>query len=428
MYSLFSIFNRKPQKTERKYDEDWENEDDRKNDADFSTFPVGKGSPNQQCVTPQRGVERIGKRANIVLGDKVQKAFISKGNDLSIANIGTSPTRKPEGLSSRTPSASGGGAPNWRNQLGTYNTSINYPLIEESTIPFLMTKDGSILNIEQLSISGDNELMNIRGKDDNNVYQLDIPTGKIVNYVGGPESTKINRIAHVTKSPSKDKNELILGVSTSSVFTLDPRINAKDKTAQRFRYSKPIGLQCISSTDDGNVLYSSDNNYDLRLSNSIDKKAKSCIPFSDKIVHTDVTKDGRFVLATTPYYLMILPTEIGEFGRTKNGYNQSITANAELLKLQLSTEDMLKHRLDDVYYTSSYFNRGEDEEKYILASIGNLIVLWDFTLLKKDFNKYKGRYQIQVFNKEINEKQFVYGEGNDIVVNMYDKTYLHHLS
>jgi hypothetical protein len=65
-----------------------------------------------------------------------------------------------------------------------------------------------------------------------------------------------------------------------------------------------------------------------------------CSP-SDAITGMDVTADGSYILATTPHYLLVIPTQVE--GQVKSGFAQSITAKAQApIKLQVLHKGRLR--------------------------------------------------------------------------------------
>jgi len=96
----------------------------------------------------------------------------------------------------------------------------------------------------------------------------------------------------------------------------------------------------------------------------------------------DVTADGSYVLATTPYYLLVIPTQID--GQAKSGFGQSITAKAAPpIKLQISPDDMVKYNIAQLDFTPAHFNTGDAQEEFISTSTGNYIITWNFTKIKQ---------------------------------------------
>ncbi len=102
----------------------------------------------------------------------------------------------------------------------------------------------------------------------------------------------------------------------------------------------------------------------------------------DAITGMDVTADGSYILATTPHYLLVIPTAIQ--GQAKSGFAQSITAKADApIKLQVSPDDMVHYNISSLNFTPAHFNTGDAQEEFISTSTGNYIITWDFKKIKQ---------------------------------------------
>jgi hypothetical protein len=80
---------------------------------------------------------------------------------------------------------------------------------------------------------------------------------------------------------------------------------------------------------------------DLRLFDKIGKNAKTALPaMGDPILGVDVTKDGRWVVATCKTYLLVIDTLIGE-GRYSGqlGFDRSFPADAKPIPRRLKLKN-----------------------------------------------------------------------------------------
>ena len=88
----------------------------------------------------------------------------------------------------------------------------------------------------------------------------------------------------------------------------------------------------------------------------------------------DTTKDGKWLLATTKTYIVLLPT----FSGAKNGYTHGLGKEKAIpKKLRLSIDDCRKYGVKEVRFTPAKFNDSQDgKEKFIVTSTGDLILTW----------------------------------------------------
>jgi len=88
----------------------------------------------------------------------------------------------------------------------------------------------------------------------------------------------------------------------------------------------------------------------------------------------DSTKDGSYLVATTANYLMVYKTAVGNV----NGYLTSLKKlKLKPAKIELSEEIMNKYNLHDLTFTKAKFdNPYESEEKYIISTVGQCLLMW----------------------------------------------------
>jgi hypothetical protein len=97
----------------------------------------------------------------------------------------------------------------------------------------------------------------------------------------------------------------------------------------------------VTTTASGKLAVASEKG-DIRLFDTIGKNAKTALPpLGDPILGIDVTADGRWIVATTKTYLLLIDTLIGE-GRYQGslGFDRSFPATSKPIprRLQLRAE------------------------------------------------------------------------------------------
>jgi hypothetical protein len=136
----------------------------------------------------------------------------------------------------------------------------------------------------------------------------------------------------------------------------------------------------------------------------------------DAIKSVDVTKDGRWVLATCDRYLILIPTTCkGE----QTGFDVQMGKEKPRPRiLKMKTNDIAKHNLSNISFTPARFNvNKEDGETNIITSLGDYVINWNFNKVKKGI---LDDYKIRKLNQTIVDNQFKFNK-NQIVVTMDHK-------
>jgi hypothetical protein len=156
--------------------------------------------------------------------------------------------------------------------------------------------------------------------------------------------------------------------------------------------------------------------------NDLNKRAKTSLPgLGHNITGMDTTEDGSWVLATTDYYLLLIPTCLSN---GKTGFDVSMGKEKPIpYKLQLRPQDLAKLGIREVKFTSAKFDTGESiEEKWIITSTGPYLITWNFDKVKK-FGIVDD-YKIKKCPEKVVADQFRYNYANEVVVTLPDDVVL----
>jgi hypothetical protein len=114
----------------------------------------------------------------------------------------------------------------------------------------------------------------------------------------------------------------------------------------------------VTTTADGKLAVASEKG-DIRLFDSIGKNAKTALPpLGDPILGVDVTANGRWIVATTKTYLLLVDTLIGEGKYSGSlGFDRSFPATSKPIpkRLQLRAEHVA-YMNHDVSFTAARFD------------------------------------------------------------------------
>ena len=252
----------------------------------------------------------------------------------------------------------------------------------------------------------------------NNLYRMDLETGKIVDEW---ESFKqINDFNPVSKFAQTTGESTLLGVSGKSMYYIDPRVaEGIVNTKTEKTYSQNLGFSNICATADG-FFAVGDKRGAIRLFSEMGKVAKTLIPgLGDPIVGLDVTADGKYVLATCKSYLLLIETQTNDI----NGFNQlwPVDSRPKPRKLMITPENlsyMYQVTKQPISFTPARFNISTNsKEATIVTSTGPYLVTWD---LKKILRNEKSSYRIKQYKSQITAENFEFGTDQRVILTLAD--------
>jgi hypothetical protein len=188
----------------------------------------------------------------------------------------------------------------------------------------------------------DSKMVLMNPTDPNSLYSMDIERGKVVEEWKVHDDINVDHIAPNDKFAQTTREQTLVGVSHNALFRVDPRMSgAKLVDSQYKQYAGKNKFSGVATTSSGKLAVASEKG-DIRLFDSIGKNAKTALPpLGDPILGIDVTASGRWIVATTKTYLLLIDTLIGE-GRYQGnlGFDRSFPASAKPMpkRLQLRSE------------------------------------------------------------------------------------------
>ncbi|CDO75567.1 hypothetical protein BN946_scf184858.g7 [Trametes cinnabarina] len=249
------------------------------------------------------------------------------------------------------------------------------------------------------------------------LYNLDIERGKVVEEWKVHDDITVDAIAPDNKFAQMTPEQTLIGISHNALFRIDPRVSGTKMVDSQFKqYVSRNKFSSVATTEAGKLAVASEKG-DIRLFDSIGKNAKTALPpLGDPIIGVDVTADGRWIVATTKTYLLLIDTLIGEGRYTGQlGFDRSFPANAKPIprRLQLRAEHVA-YMDGTVSFTPARFNMGEGkEENAIVTSTGQYVVAWDFAKVKKG---HLDKYEIKKYDQFVVQDNFKFGDDKEIIV------------
>lgn len=265
---------------------------------------------------------------------------------------------------------------------------------------FVLKKaDGSILSPSRVMLADHERRMGLLDHDD--PYALcyaDVETGKVVqewNFKKDDVDIPMTDIVPETKNAPAEDRTTFLSFDTNRICRWDTRdpsgvvqsyspeldyVSGKD-------YSKNTNFTCMATTGDGSVVVGSKDGKVRLYSNKLSlKKASTAFPgIGTPITHIDVTFDGKWVVATTDYFIEVIKTTAtDDDGKPINGFHKSLSVHAsppKLLKLRAEDRAMMG---DSPFKKAKFTFVTESgiQERWIVTTCGMYSVLWNFRQVK----------------------------------------------
>ncbi|ETW83963.1 hypothetical protein HETIRDRAFT_381245 [Heterobasidion irregulare TC 32-1] len=263
----------------------------------------------------------------------------------------------------------------------------------------------------------DSKMVIMNPRNHNSLYNLDIERGKIVEEWKVHDDVQVNHIAPENKFAQTTPEQTLIGASHNALFRIDPRISGNKMVDSQFKqYVSKNKFSGVTTTASGKLAVASEKG-DIRLFDSIGKNAKTALhPLGDPIIGVDVTADGRWIVATTKTYLLLIDTLIGQGKYAGSlGFDRSFPADAkpQPRRLQLRAEHVA-YMNHNISFSPARFNVGQDQdENSIVTSTGQYVIAWDFAKVKKG---QMDKYEIKKYEDLVVQDNFRFGNDKDIIV------------
>ncbi|KAF4575034.1 hypothetical protein EYR36_006390 [Pleurotus pulmonarius] len=302
--------------------------------------------------------------------------------------------------------------------LGVFSHTNDDQVKYNNSIKKIATPKGKEFKPKHIMLHDqDSKMVLMNPSEPNSLYSLDLTVGKVVEEWKVHDDISVNAVAPDSKYAPTTREQTLIGVSHNALFRIDPRVSGTKLVESQFKnYATKNAFSGVATTDSGKVAVASSKG-DIRLYDSIGKNAKTALPpLGDPIVGVDVTADGRWIIATTKTYLLLIDTLIGE-GKYQGslGFDRSFPATAKPMprRLQLRGEHVA-YMKDEINFSPARFNQGEgQQENAIVTSTGKFVVAWDFTKVKRG---QLDKYEIKKYEDHVVQDNFKFGDDKNIIV------------
>ncbi|KAI0005015.1 VID27 cytoplasmic protein [Russula compacta] len=251
----------------------------------------------------------------------------------------------------------------------------------------------------------------------NSLFHLDLERAKIVEEWKVHDDITVDHIAPNTKFSQTTPEQTLVGTSHNALFRIDPRMSGNKLVDSQYKqYATKNRFSDVTTTASGKLAVASEKG-DVRLYDTVGKIAKTALtPLGDPISGIDVSADGRWIVATTKTYLLLVDVLIGQGKYAGSlGFDRSFPADAKPVprRLQLRPEHVA-YMSHNISFTPARFNVGEgQEENAIVTSTGQYIIAWDFAKVKKG---QMDKYEIKKYEDLVVQDNFRFGDDKEIIV------------
>lgn len=260
---------------------------------------------------------------------------------------------------------------------------------------------GGFLPSKALLAQGETAINMITPEKSSSLFHTDLETGKVVSewsFMKDHVEVPMKDISSDTKASQLDHSSTFLALGENRLARWDLRDR---KGAVQEAMSSPAALSymagkdyasrpkfnCMATSGDGFIAIGSNDGKVRLYSEKTLTQAKTSIPgLGLPITSIDVTFDGKWVLATTKSYLMVMKTTYRDptSGKELCGFTNKMGSHApapRLLRLKPEDAALTGHAPLKGGHFAWVTERGK-QERWIVASCGNYTVLWNFRSVK----------------------------------------------
>jgi hypothetical protein len=276
-----------------------------------------------------------------------------------------------------------------------------YGGVQDTGVSFNVTppKGGAFTPNKMLLMNRETRMNMLTPTRGEKLFNADIETGKVINewsFKREGVDVAMKDIVNDTRAAQLDDRDTFLGIGQNRLVRWDMRDpggvvqdQMNSPTVQSVGgkdYARNTNFNCMATSGDGYVVVGSEDGQIRLYSEKTLTRANTAIPgLGAPITSVDVTYDGKWVLATTNNYLMVVKTVFKDKNdKETNGFRSRMGQKApapRLLRLKPEDQVLVKNQpLQKGKFT--WVTESGKQERWIVASCGNYTVLWNFRSVK----------------------------------------------
>lgn len=227
------------------------------------------------------------------------------------------------------------------------------------------------------------------------IYNLDLTRGTIVDDYYIKQGVEAVDFTHTSKMDQLTNEQTFVGASNNSLFKVDPRLSGTKLVESEWKkYSTNPKFSAIATTSQKWIALAT-NGGGIKLYDRLGINAKTLLPdYGAPIIGLDLTKDGKWLLATCETHLYLIDTEIkdGKYAG-KSGFEKAFAKDSkpQPIRFTLTPEHMafLTVKKTKLSFTPARFDIDQNsKEQTIITSTGKYLLTWSLANLlqrKKDY-------------------------------------------
>lgn len=316
-------------------------------------------------------------------------------------------------------------------KIGVFSESDDGQLQFQTAINNLTDLHGKTFNPEKMLLHQQDQFMIMSNPqfNDKSLYKMDLNRGKIVEEWQVSKEVPVKSYAPNSKFAQLTNEQTLTGISSNGLFTIDPRLSGNklvnDNTYKAYKTTNNQ-FQTLATTDKGYIALGSGKG-DIRLFDRLGVNAKTALPsLGDPIIGIDISKDGRWLLATCKTYLLLIDNKISEGQKNagKLGFtnyfdkDKKPTPRRLALKPEHEAYIVRENGGKPMTFTPAYFNTGLDsKETTIVTSCGKYVISWSIgkVLLNKP-----DPYVVKRYTQNVIADNFKFGSNNEVIMALQD--------
>ncbi|KAF9696454.1 hypothetical protein EKO04_005653 [Ascochyta lentis] len=308
------------------------------------------------------------------------------------------------------------------NKIGVFKHTADNQLQFSTTISNVMTPKGKAFNPNKVMLHQQDQDLILQNLDNpNSLYRMDLETGKVVDEWNIHDDIPVKVFAPESKFAQMSGEQTFLGLSGNALFRVDPRLNGNKLVDDQLKqYATKNAFSAAATTEKGHIAVASEKG-DIRLFDRLGINAKTLIPaLGDPIIGMDVSADGRWVLATTRTYLLLIDAlQKGGKNDGKLGFEKSFAKDdkPQPRRLALTPAHVAQFQHETkapISFTTAHFNTGlDDTETTIITATGPFIITWS---MKKVLANRRDPYNIKRYAEEVKADNFKFGSDKNLIV------------
>lgn len=229
------------------------------------------------------------------------------------------------------------------------------------------------------------------------------------------------KLIFVQKFAQMSGEQTFLGLSGNALYRVDPRLAGNKLVDDQLKqYATKNAFSAAATTSKGHIAVASEKG-DIRLFDRLGINAKTLIPaLGDPIIGMDVSADGRWVLATTRTYLLLIDAlQKGGKNDGKLGFEKAFAKDdkPQPRRLALTPAHVAQFQHETkapISFTTARFNTGiDDKETTVITATGPFIITWS---MKKVMANRKDPYNIKRYSEEVKADNFKFGSDKNLIV------------